>query len=107
MPLDETINVNYELSKDIDKEKVEQALDDFFFVYQLVVLGQKGIDVSAEHYQTHLLLKISPQSGSEIGAVLLREDFARDPEIFYTGTVGRKVNFSSEIYMYLVEVRAR
>ena len=107
MSLDETITINYELSKDIDKKKVEEALDEFFSVYELVVLGQKGIDVLAEPYQKHLLLKISPRNGSEIGAVLLRDKSARDQEIFYTGTVGRKANFRSEGYIYIVEVRAR
>ena len=68
---------------------------------------QKKIEVLAEHYQTQLLIKISPQAGSEIGGVLLREESARNPEIFYTGTVGGKVNFCSERYIYLVELRAR
>ena len=107
MSLDEKIIIHYDHSKDIDKGKVEKALDKFFSVYQLEVLGQKKIEVLAEHYQTQLLIKISPQAGSEIGGVLLREEFARNPEIFYTGTVGGKVNFCSERYIYLVEVRAR
>lgn len=107
MSLDEKININYNHSKDISKEKVGKALGEFFSVYKLEVLGQKRIDVLAEHYQTQLLIKISPQAGSEIGGVLLREEFARNPEIFYTGTVGRKVNFCSERYIYLVEVIAR
>ena len=107
MSLDETININYEHSRDIDKEKVERALDEFCSIYELEVLGQKKIEVLAEHYQTQLLIKISPQAGSEIGGVLLREESARNPEIFYTGTVGGKVNFCSERYIYLVELRAR
>ena len=87
--------------------KREKAFENFIYVYQLEVLGQKRIDILAEHYQSQLLIKISPQAGSETGGVLLREEFARNPEIFYTGTVGGKVNFCSERYIYLVEVRAR
>ncbi len=108
MALDEKLQVQYEHAANIDRKIVETAFDDFKSMYKLEVLGRKSVFISVESTSTKPLLKISPQRGSEIGAVLLREEYAnpneRSPEIVFSGAMGRNIYLFSEKWMYTVEI---
>ncbi len=108
MTLDEKLRVQYESVAGIDRQMAKTAFDDFVSTYKLEIIGLKSIYVSAESTSTKPLLKISPQRGSEIGAVLLREEYAdpneKSPEIVFSGAMGRNIYFFSEKWMYAVEI---
>ncbi len=108
MSLEERMRVRYDYAAGIDKETAKAAFDDFVSTYKIEIIGRNSVNVSAEHSSSKPLLKISSQSGSEIGAVLLREEYAnfdRSPEILFSGAMGRNVYFFSKKWMYEVEIR--
>lgn len=108
MSLDERMRIQYDYAAGIDREMARAAFDEFVSTYKLEIIGRKSVKVSAELSSPKPLLKISSQSGSEIGAVLLREEYAnlnKFPEIVFSGTTGRNIYFFSEKWMYEVEVK--
>ena len=111
MSLDEELHVHYEHAAYIDQKMVKTAFDDFISRYKIELLGSKSVCVSVEPASGKLLMKISSQSGSEIGAVLLREDFVKQrgehPEIAFSGAMGKRIFFYSEQWMYAVEIKKR
>lgn len=109
MSLDEKLRVQYDYAAGVDKQMAKAAFDEFISKYKLELLGRNSVKVSAELWSPKPLLKISSQTGSELAAVLLREEYTKmdikSPEIFFSGAVGRKVFFYSEKCMYEVTLR--
>ena len=106
MSLDENLRVQYDYAAGIDKEMAKTAFDDFISNYKLEIIGRNSVVVSAESSSPKPILKISFQIGSELAAVLLRENLAeKNSSVAFSGAVGRKIFFYSDTWMYEVALR--